>query len=175
MNNPTTKAEVLDAIESSHQDMMRLLAALSAEERTAPVFDDGWSVKDHLAHINAWENMTIGWTEASLRGENVQRYAPGFTYSNDDEAESVMHRLNDHLYEQNRERSWDEVIREFRRTHQRILDRVKALSEQDIFDPNRFAWRQGNPLIGLLEGNTYGHYREHIGWIQARLPKSRGA
>jgi len=43
MNQPTTKQELLDQAERAHQDMMRFLAALSDEEKTAPILDDGAS------------------------------------------------------------------------------------------------------------------------------------
>lgn len=166
MDEPKNKEQVLDAIRTAHEDMVRLIAGLSESERTAPVLEDNWSVKDHLAHINAWENMMIGWIEASRRGENVVRFAPGYTYSNDAEAEAVMHRLNDHLRDENRDRPWEAVLSDFRATYRRVLQGVDALSDQDILDPNRFAWRQGKPLLALIEGNTYGHYAEHMDWIR---------
>lgn len=166
MDEPKSKAQVLDAIRTAHADMMRLVAGLSESERTAPVLEDGWSVKDYLAHIAAWEKMTIGWIEASLRGEHVVRYAPGYTYSNDEEAERAMNRLNDHIREENRDRAWEDVLADFRATHPRILQTVETLSEEDMFDPDRFAWRQGTPLIGLINGNTYGHYQEHMDWMR---------
>lgn len=165
MTTPTTKSELLREIERAHQDMMRFLAAMTDEEKTAPTLNEGWSVKDSLAHLVDWEKMTIDWMTRSLRGEQVKRFVEGFQYDTEDEREAVMEKLNTHLYQQNKTRALDDVMRDFRATHRAILELVAQLDERDIFDSNRFAWRDGSPAFDMIAGNTYDHYDEHRGWI----------
>lgn len=173
MHQPTTKQELLNEIERAHQDMVRFLAALSDEEKTAPILDEGWSAKDSLAHIVDWEKMTIDWTTRSLQGENVKRFTPEFQFNSEDERVPVMEKLNTHLYEQNRNRSLDDVMRDFRATHRALAELVAQLDEQDIFDPDRFAWRNGSPAFDMLAGNSYDHYDEHREWIRIGIDKTR--
>ncbi len=169
MADPTNKQEVLAEIERSHQDMVRLLAALSDEDKTAPILPDGWSVKDSLAHLVEWEKMTLDWLARSLEGEPVKRFIPGFEYEIEAQREAVMDALNRHLFEQNRDRALDDVLREFRAAHRVMLEFVAQMDERDLFDPNRFAWRNGSPAVEMIGGNTYWHYDEHREWIlQAR-------
>lgn len=169
MADPKTNAEVLALIQSSHEEMESLLASLPRERLTLPESDTGWAIKDHLVHLTEWEKMTIGWIESSERGEDVKRFAPGY----EGEDEVTMNRLNDHLFEVNKSRALDDVLGDFRETHARIADIVKPLSTSDLFDPQRFAWRKGSPLINLIAGNTYEHYAEHSGWIRERLEKDQ--
>jgi hypothetical protein len=165
MNQPTTKQELLNEMERSHQDLVRVLASMSDEEKVAPILQDGWSVKDSLAHLVAWEKMTMDWLTRSLRGEHVKRFVEGFQYDTEEQREPVMQALNQHLFEQNKDRALADVMRDFRATHRAILQFVAQMDERDIFDPNRFAWRNGSPALDMIGGNTYDHYAEHQGWI----------
>ena len=173
MTQPTNKTELLTEIERAHQDMVRYLASLTDDEKTAPILDEGWSVKDSLSHLVVWENLAVDWLKRSLLGEHVQRHIPGFTYTPDADPESVINAENQYLYEQTRERSLADVITDFRAAHRAIYNFVGQMKEKDIFDPDRFGWRKGSPALDLIAGNMYEHYDEHLGWIQAsraRLP-----
>lgn len=166
MTQPTNKTELLAEIERAHQDMVRYLASLTDAEKTAPILDEGWSIKDSLSHLVAWEKLTVDWLERSLQGEHVRRYVPGFIYNSPEEHEPVMLALNQHLYEQTRERALADVVQDFRAAHRAIYDFVTQMEERDIFDPDRFPGREGSPARDMIAGNTYGHYDEHLGWIQ---------
>lgn len=159
------KQELLNEIERAHQDMMRFLAALDDAEKTAPILNEGWSVKDALAHLTDWEKMSLDWLTRSLQGEQVKRFVEGFQYDTEEEHVPVMEKLNTHLFEQNKNRSLDDVLRDFRATHRTIFDFVAQMNENDIFDPNRFAWRNGSPAFDMIAGNTFEHYDEHRQWI----------
>lgn len=163
------KQTLLNEIERAHQDMTRWLAALSDDEKTAPILNEGWSVKDSLAHLIAWEKMTLDWLARSLQGEQVKRFVEGYQYDTEAEREAVMEKLNTHLYEQNKNRPLQEVMQDFRATHRAMFDFVAQMNENDIFDPQRFAWRNGSPAFDMLAGNTYEHYDEHRQWILEAL------
>lgn len=162
----TTKQELLDEMERAHQDMVRWLAARDRADKIAPVLDAGWSVKDALAHLTDWEKITIQTLTRALQGEPVKRFIPGFEYDTPDQLEPVMNALNEHLYTQSKERTLDDVMGDFRATHRAMSEFIAGLSESDIFDPGRFAWRNGAPVYHMLAGNTFEHYDEHLGWIQ---------
>jgi hypothetical protein len=168
---PRTKVDLLLEMRKAHNEMLAYLETLAPEQRTAPVLDDGWSVKDSLAHIAAWERMTVGWLQESLRGLAVKRYTPEFVEpETTGEGNPVMDALNQHLFEQNRERSWDEVLTDFEAAHRNLYALVERMTDNDIFNPARFAWRRGSPALDLLAGNSFDHYREHTGWMRKRFP-----
>lgn len=161
MGTPTNKQELLNEIETAHQDMMRLLAAMSDDELTAPTLDGGWSPKDALSHILAWEKMAMDWLTRSVQGEHVQRFIPGFLYDTEAEREPTMERLNTFLFERDQNRPLADVLQDFRATHKAFFELVAQTDEQDIFDPHRFAWRNGSPALDMIAANTIDHYREH--------------
>lgn len=65
------------------------------------------------------------------------------------------------------------MLQDFRATHRAIFDFVAQMDENDIFDPNRFAWRNGSPAFDMLAGNTFEHYDEHRQWILEALEATR--
>jgi hypothetical protein len=174
MSAPATKSEMLERVKAEHAHMEQLLSSLSAADLAAPALDEQWSVKDSLAHLVAWEKMMLGWVETSLRGEDVMRFTPEFIET-PGSGDAVMLALNEHLYRQDRGRALDDVLSEFRRTHDQVVAALSRLSEADIFEPNRFAWRKGVPLLPVIEGNTYEHYAEHHGWITTSLAQHAAA
>ncbi len=175
MEAPRNKTEVLAAIRDEHRQLEELLAGLTESEITAPVLDAGWSVKDSLAHLVAWERLMLGWVESTMRGVAPVVYSPEFFAPDDEAQEAVGPLLNEHIFQENRGRSLDDVLADFRRTHEEVVEKIGALSEEDIFAPNRFSWRKGRPLLTTIAGNSYGHYEEHLGWIRARVNPSRTA
>ncbi len=162
------KAEMLDHIRREHARMEDLLASLDRARLVAPILDRGWTIKDYLAHLAAWEKLMLGWVESSVQGQEPIRFTSGFIET-PETGEETMQRLNDYLYEQNKSRSLDEVLQDFRDTHKQVVEQLSAVSEADLFDPNRFPWLHGAPLIGNVAGNTYEHYQEHYGWIMTAL------
>ena len=82
-----------------------------------------------------------------------------------------MNQFNAETFRVNSERPLGEVWLEFRANYQRIHTSVEALSTADFFDPQRFAWTDGDPLWENIAGNTFGHYKEHIPMIEAWLSR----
>lgn len=170
MDEPKTKDQVLAAMNDSHAEMSDYLASLTPEQRVAPVLDNAWSVKDSLAHLAAWQKMTVGWMEASLRGEHVRRWTPEFVQpDNQAQAEIVMNAFNDYLFNRDRNNSWEQVMSDLDAGHRDLYAVVQRSNQDDLFNPQRFAWRKGSPAIDMIAGNTYGHYREHLGWMRERV------
>ena len=48
------------------------------------------------------------------------------------------------------------------------------MTEDDLFDPQRFPWTKGQPLVDWVAGNTWEHYTEHLDWIN-QLIKDKSA
>src|SRR5436305_5584588 len=132
MAEPKTKAELIDAIQSEHRTMEALLASLSEAQQTAPILDEGWSIKDSLSHLVDWENMMLGWVESSLRGVQPTRFSEGFIESEGDDNANML-RLNEHLYRQKKDQPLKDVLADFRSTHERVVRELSQLSDADIF------------------------------------------
>ena len=154
MDEQISKKEMLALIHSEWKALWAALKQLSPEQMAQPGVESNWSVKDILAHIMAWEKRMVQWLEESLRGEVPERPAPGMSWDD-------LDRLNEQIYRENRDRALDEVLADFRQSHEESLRVVEAIAEEDLIEPERFEWREGDPIWHMVAGNTWWHYKEH--------------
>lgn len=56
---PRNRSELLEAIAASWNPCVALIDALTEDQWTAGTDDQGWTAKDHVAYVTAWENVVI--------------------------------------------------------------------------------------------------------------------
>ena len=159
------KASILDQMRTKYAMLEEILTPLDNVQMTTAGVNGDWSIKDVLAHMTAWHYRLLNILHAAGRNEEPAISGP----ASDEEVD----RLNEHFYQENKLRSLDEVLNDFRSSYLQIVEEVHALNEEDLLDPQRFAWMGGVPLWRVLAGDTYDHYEEHSPSIQAWLAKSR--
>lgn len=164
-NAPTTPsatgARVLDQIQQARQSVEQLVASLDEAALTAPGPDGGWSIKDHLAHLTAWRRMVLGYLDGRPAVEGLG-VSPE-TYAQGEDA------INAALEAQHRERPLAQVLAEFRRVYDDLSARLAALTEAEWHQPYPHNPPSQNPRLDNIEGNTFAHDLEHLGWMEALL------
>ena len=148
-----TKSRLYEEIYAERDALENTLASLDESEMTDPTLEGGWSVKDVLAHIVDWEQRMTLWINESLDDEG-----PDLT---SDWSDEILNKLNQEIYENNKDREYQEVWDEFQLSYQQSWKAVKRLTDEDLFEPHRFAWREGRPMWYIVEANMSGHYKEH--------------
>ena len=169
MATQMNKSSLLEEMSNGYTTLENILAPLDEAQMIIPGVNGDWSIKDILAHLAAWQNYLLIRLQAAARNEVP---AVQGILSDEDEGDAVD-KINAGFYEENKSRPLEEVVSDFRTTFRQIVEVVQALSDEDLFEPMRFAWMKGNALWELVPGNTYGHYQEHTGSIQEWLVKSR--
>jgi hypothetical protein len=161
MSELIDKASIFNQMRTNYAALEEILAPLDKTQMTTKGVIDGWSIKDMLAHIASWHHRLLTWLDAAIRNAEPAISGP-------DNVEE-MDALNAQFYQENKSRPLDEVLTEFRTTHQQIMDIIQVMREEDLISPQRFAWTQGSPLWQLVAGDTYEHYQEHRKQIQEWL------
>ena len=155
------KDALLDHIHAGRSRWESALAQLTPEQMTAPALFDGWSVKDVVAHIGAWERTAAAVFASLLSGQ-----APDFEID-----EIALDAFNARFFAEHHDQSLDEVLAGEQAAYQSFLSLVEGASEADLFDSNRFAWMQGAPFAEWVGANTFEHYDEHLADMPAWLDK----
>ena len=150
------KAGVLEALQTEHDAMERAIAGLASEWMTGPVLANGWSVKDALAHIAAWEAELV---TALYQGSRVR--VPSIA-----RAMADVDAWNAARYEENRDRPFDRVLSDWRGVRQALVRRLEEWDDAAL--AAELPWRPGVTLLDLIEANSYGHEREHRLELEAR-------
>jgi len=160
MPRPTSKAELLTAIERERGALESTLEPLTPEQMVDSTTMGGWSVKDVLAHLVEWEQMALGWYHAGLRQEAPELPAPGFKWNQTPQ-------LNQMIFEKYRDRPLDEVLRLFDSSHQEILGVIRDLSQEELFTAGLVAWTGKNTLGAYFVSATSSHYL----WARKKIHK----
>ena len=167
MGKRLRKAALLEEITVERAALDAAIASLSSREMTrAGVTPGGRSVKDILAHVVDWQDRTLGWYEAGHRGEKPAVPGEGFTLRE-------LPLLNQMIWRRHRRRSLKAVLDEYRAYHQRMLDLIDAVDENDMVTLNRWSWTGPSwTLSDYIRAQTASHYRwarKHIRrWDRAR-------
>jgi uncharacterized protein (TIGR03083 family) len=159
-----TRTEWVERIEQSWRELDELVAVLDAAALEAPVAD-GWRVKDHLAHLAAWEESLV----ALLEGRDREA-AVGVSGLGKADVDSV----NAAIWERHREDSPEQAVWSLRDTHRRLLARLDQLGEEDLSRPY-LHYQPGSsgdpddekPVSEWVAVNTFEHYAEHVPLIRS--------
>lgn len=154
------KEGILISIQTERRRLEKNLANLTDQELIEPGVIGDWSVKDILAHLVDWEQRFLGWYQAGLRGEVPQIPAPDMTWRD-------LDKLNQLIYEENKDRSLSSVLGDFETSYEQVLETVKSIPEQDIFPVGRYAWTGKANLNAYIMANTANHYR----WAKTQIRK----
>jgi uncharacterized damage-inducible protein DinB len=145
------------------------LDRLSEEQLTGPRDHVGWTVRDHLTHLAAWADGIT----ALLRGEERWQ-AMGITptlATNTPEPQLDFDVINERIAERHRGLSGAEARALVVAAHRRLAAEVDKLTDEQLAWPYK---RFGTPATGdgttpiaeYIAGDSYGHYDEHLGWIE---------
>jgi len=163
-----SKADLIQQVNQAYAEMSTILDALLEDQMLEQGVIEGYSIKDLLAHLAAWERLCVNWIRTSLQGEQPVRWAPGFEIQAEDPDES-LNRLNERIHKDNLDTTLRETLADFRTAHEKCLGAIQLLSDEELNDPQLFDWLNGHPVWQIIAANSYEHYREHLRQIEAWL------
>src|ERR671932_687602 len=123
MSSEMNRSEVVRALEAERRRWEALLAQVGDDRLTEALLPGGWSFKDLIAHLTAWQRLTVARLEAALRDQKppVPPWPPDWN------EEENVDAINDRFLQQNRDRPAGEVVAEWRRVFQAVIDLTQSL------------------------------------------------
>lgn len=149
------RGDLLAALQAEHDAMERAIAGLTPEQMAASgALANGWSAKDLLAHLAAWEAEMVSALFQAGRGRN-----PSLNRALQD-----IDRWNAERYAENADRPLERVLADWRGVRQVLMQRVKGWDEEEL--GREVPWHPGCSLADLIKENSYGHEAEHRGDLE---------
>jgi hypothetical protein len=139
-----------------------LIAQIPDSARTEPALAGGWSVKDLIAHVAAYEQ----WTAAQIRAANEGR-APtnrelyGVEVMPDDPEGWDLDRQNAAIYARYKEMPLAEVMTFSSQAFVDLVAAVKGVPDEDVTRTGAQTWAGGTTLLEIIPGQCYAHYDRH--------------
>jgi len=154
--------EVCERVDVSWTDLWELVDSMGPETM-ATTGPDGWAVKDHLAHVAAWEQSLLAIFDGRDR---IQAMGLG-------DVERDTDAVNAAVWELHHARASEDAVAYFRDTHAQLMARLESLDDEGLalpyfhYQPSARGEENSDlPVMEWIAGNTYEHYLEHIDWIK---------
>src|SRR5437868_14846835 len=166
MGTSLTKKQLLTEMHKEQAAWEALLDEIGQAHMTQPEVAGGWSIKDIVAHLTGWRRRSVRRFQALLN--HTPDFSPPWPpeLREDDE-------INAWIYKTNRDRPLADVLNDSREVFQQLVTAVNALSDEQLNDPQRFPWLEGERLTGAL---IFGHFHEeHEPDMRAWLAKVKQA
>jgi uncharacterized protein (TIGR03083 family) len=166
MSNDMTqqqKDDLLERIRSSRAALDQAVGQLSERQLATPGPDGGWTVKDHLAHLAAWEHKLLAMIQGQPGYVGLQVDAATYEQSNIDELNAILH-------ERFKALSPAAALAESRQAYEQLMATIEALPAVDLGAP--YAPDDPDDDRRMIDGiidNTYDHYDEHRAAIEQIL------
>lgn len=156
---PKSKEEMLQRLYLWRGRLEQALARLTPEQLLAAP-PDAWSAKDIMAHVAAWEQILLRY---HLGGES---FGDASGLRQIDYTSGDWDGINEGLYRLYRDQPLPDVQAFFHASYQQVIAALQALPEEDLQKDTGAGFQPGSRL-DWIAGNTYEHYAEHIGMLQA--------
>ncbi len=152
------KQQILATLREEFNRWEELLSGMREEQVTAPRLPDNMSIKDVVAHLYAWQQVSIARLEAALL--NREPVFPAAPEGLDLDTENDVDRINAWTYETYRDQPWSHVYQAWRAGFLRFMELAEAIPEPDLLEAGRYPWMRGYALADSLHG-SYEHHYEH--------------
>jgi hypothetical protein len=166
-NNMNDKTSALAMLRKELADWETTLAQRDEVQITAPIQPSGWSLKDVMAHLHGWQQVSIARMKAAAN--NTQPNMPEWLDGRDPESEEHREQFNARIRDIYRAQPWSQVHHAWRTGFRRLIELAEAAPEENLMAANRFSWLRGYALVAVLEGSCE-HHREHREQLDAMDP-----
>ncbi|MEO8607595.1 MAG: ClbS/DfsB family four-helix bundle protein [Chloroflexota bacterium] len=155
------KTQLISHLRGIYNRWEAFLLRQTEAQISAPNRYGHWSIKDVVAHLRAWQQVSISRLEAAL-----DHHTPDFAdwppdFNPEPPTNADLDHINNWIYEQHRDQSWLDVHAAWRAGFLHFLDLAQAIPEKMLFEVGRFPWLDEYPLAAVLEGSGV-HHEEHL-------------
>ena len=138
------KQALVEQYRQARQALLEAIDGLTDEQLSEPTLD-GWSVKDHLAHLALWDDV---------RAAEVARISAGHAsaWRMTDEQDDAFNEMG---YQLRRPLSASQARWELDMSRQRLMDALGSATPRGL-----------DPTLYGSSGLVSTHEQEHTGWIK---------
>jgi len=166
--SPQSKPELERRLDASWDRLQRRIGELDAGQLDGPADSAGWTAKDHLAHLAAWERSMVYLLQGKPRHEGLGVEEAVYLDGDEDAINAVIQAAT-------RDLPLADVLAVLRSTHEHLRSLVAEMSDEDLrqpyshFLPDEPGRDDGRPIIERISANGDAHFAEHLGYIEVIL------
>ena len=162
---PASKDEFLQQHDASWSDLQTLIASLDTVQMVGPADAAGWNIRDHLAHLRAWEATRIAFLDKRYHWDS-------FGISEHQYTSNHIDAVNELLRAKTLDSSPSEVVDSLEVTNRELHDRVLTTSDDLLltpashFHPDWAGLVPNATVLGIVWVASTRHFNEHRTYIE---------
>ncbi len=151
MPRPTTQAQLLEAMEREFAALWDEIDLCAQDDLEIPGACEHWSVKDLLAHLDAWHEMLLSWERVGIAGGKPEMPAPGLSWKE-------TPTLNSQIWERTKDDSWNEITTRLNCSYDALRQVISGYEADALFEKKRFKWTGSTSVGSYVVSATSSHY-----------------
>lgn len=163
------KASVIKLLKQEYANWETKLDQLNETRVVTASLPNGWSIKDLMAHLMAWQQVSLARLRAARAGGEPD--LPTWLEGESPEFEPGIHKFNAKIYERYKQTRWSEVYEGWKDGFAELIALGEAISEDELSDKTKFPWLEGFALMDVLVGTHEHHNQDHWPKVEAVLEK----
>ena len=153
------KQQLLTTVRAEYDRWQTALNSLDEAQLTRRTLPADLSIKDVIAHLHAWQQISIARLEAAIAGR--EPVLPDWLEGRKPDSEENLEAINAAIRAVYFDQPWPLVYGAWRTGFLHFLDLAAAIPPSDLFDTRRYAWLNGYSLADVLQGSYEHHHDEH--------------
>lgn len=153
------KQQIVAMLKGEFERWETLLGNMNEQQHTTPLAPSHWTPKDVVAHVWAWQQISIARMEAGT--QDIEPVYPEWPVPIVVGAEGDTNAINAWIYEKYRDMPWETVYQNWRAGFLHFIEMAESIPEENLLDTARYPWLMGYPLIAVLKGSYEHHHVDH--------------
>lgn len=147
-----SNAELIEKINFEKKAIEMILSKYTEDEiKNCKVCED-ISIKDIVAHITEWNDLVLQCYEIGKSGEVPSELLEKLYENKENKTHTIFNRYKQYDY--------DYIIENFDKYHERVLNMINTISEENLNKTGLFPWMKDWTLADWIIGNVVNHYRD---------------
>lgn len=153
------KTQFMKSLKETRAEWEALLTQIGEARMEQSGATGKWSVKDVIAHITWGEREMVPVMRSHvLAGSELWELSD--------------YERNEIVYQRNRDRSLQEIMRAEQQAYAHLLEAVQTLNDEDLNDPRRYRHMPQDWIPWqLYAGNSFDHYQDHMASLREWLAR----
>lgn len=151
MARPKTREELLHAAEHEYRSLQLEVSSSDRRDLEVGGVCELWSIKDLLAHLDAWHELFLRWERIGSQGGKPEMLSPGMTWRD-------TPALNEQIWKRTKHDPYADVAARLDRSFKEVREVIASYSNDELFDKKRYSWTGSTSVGSYAISATSSHY-----------------
>jgi hypothetical protein len=164
MSRPTTKADLLTAIDGQFCKLWKLIDSMTEQEQIDTFkFDDrDRNIRDVLIHLYEWHQLLLNWANANREGVQKPFLPEPYNWR-------TYPAMNIEFLKKHQQTAYGDSKKMLKDSHCEVMTLIETFSDRELFTKKYFAWTGTSSLGAYCVSATSSHYEWAIKKIKRHV------